>query len=227
MFEMRRASTVHRHDHFKSYRMTFWWRLFENILFRWWALCQNQVPWTGALDCIHRVRCNYLFLSLIPVSCAQPSICICVHHPIQSYPVNKKYIPFSNNNNKNVLLSYSGQAWAPFSRDFRIFLNLPGMFAMKLTIYENCQFCIYHCHCHVSKFNAVGMLHCVHCASRFTLLQLNRLFCYKKLPVFSLTCWCHQMSFSALLAIMRGIHRSPLDHTHRGQWRDALMFYLI
>ena len=128
MFEMRRASTVHRHDHFKSYCMTFCWRLFENILLVWWALCQNQVPWTGTLDCIHRVRCNYLFLSLIPVSSATPSICICVHHPIQSYSVNKKNT-YHSLKNTNVWLSYSGQAWAPFSRDFRIFLNLPGKFA--------------------------------------------------------------------------------------------------
>ena len=38
----------------------------------------------------------------------------------------------------------------------------------------------------------------------------------------------HQMeTFSALLALMRGIHRSPVNSPHKGQWRGALVFYLI
>ena len=45
-------------------------------------------------------------------------------------------------------------------------------------------------------------------------------------------CWCswwrHQMeTFSALLAIVHGIHRSPVNSPHRGQWRGASMFSLI
>ena len=45
---------------------------------------------------------------------------------------------------------------------------------------------------------------------------------------FSITWWCHQMgTFSALLAILRGIHRSPVNSPHKGQWRAALMFSLI
>ena len=51
----------------------------------------------------------------------------------------------------------------------------------------------------------------------------------------SLSWWRHQMeTFSALLAIcagnspgMRGIHRSPVNSPHKGQWRGALMFSLI
>ena len=40
--------------------------------------------------------------------------------------------------------------------------------------------------------------------------------------------WRHQMeTFSALLAIVRGIHRSPANSPHKGQWREALMFSLI
>ena len=40
--------------------------------------------------------------------------------------------------------------------------------------------------------------------------------------------WRHQMeTFSALLAILRGIHRSPVNSLHKGQWRGALMFSLI
>ena len=51
--------------------------------------------------------------------------------------------------------------------------------------------------------------------------------------------WRHQMwTFSALLAICagnspvpgefpRGIHRSPVNFPHKGQWRGALMFSLI
>ena len=39
--------------------------------------------------------------------------------------------------------------------------------------------------------------------------------------------WRHQMeTFSALL-IVRGIHRSPVNSPHKGQWRGALMFPLI
>ena len=42
------------------------------------------------------------------------------------------------------------------------------------------------------------------------------------------TWWRHQMeTFSALLAFVRGLHRSPANSLHKGQWRGALMFYLI
>ena len=42
------------------------------------------------------------------------------------------------------------------------------------------------------------------------------------------TWWRHQMeTFSALLAILRGIHRSPVNSPHKGQWRGALMFSFI
>ena len=39
--------------------------------------------------------------------------------------------------------------------------------------------------------------------------------------------WRHQMEiFSALLAFcMRGIHRSPVNSPHKGQWRGAQMFF--
>ena len=44
----------------------------------------------------------------------------------------------------------------------------------------------------------------------------------------STTRWRHQMeTLSALLAIVRGIHRSPVNSPHKGQWRGALMFSLI
>ena len=40
--------------------------------------------------------------------------------------------------------------------------------------------------------------------------------------------WRHQMeAFSALLAIVRGSHRSPVISPHKGQWRGSLMFSLI
>ena len=43
-----------------------------------------------------------------------------------------------------------------------------------------------------------------------------------------LTWWRHQMeTFSALLAICGGIHRSPVNSPHKGQWRGALTFPLI
>ena len=34
-------------------------------------------------------------------------------------------------------------------------------------------------------------------------------------------------TFSALLALCVGIHRSPVNSPHKGQWRGALMFSLI
>ena len=44
----------------------------------------------------------------------------------------------------------------------------------------------------------------------------------------SRTWWRHQMeTFSALLAICAGIHRSPVNSPHEGQWRGALKFSLI
>ena len=40
--------------------------------------------------------------------------------------------------------------------------------------------------------------------------------------------WRHQMeTFSTLLAIWTGNHRSPVNSPHKGQWRGALMFSLI
>ena len=43
-----------------------------------------------------------------------------------------------------------------------------------------------------------------------------------------ITWWRHQMeTFFALLGFVRGIHRSPVNSPHKGQWRGALMFSLI
>ena len=40
--------------------------------------------------------------------------------------------------------------------------------------------------------------------------------------------WRYQMeTFSALLAFVRGIHRSSVNSLHKGQWRGALVFSLI
>ena len=40
--------------------------------------------------------------------------------------------------------------------------------------------------------------------------------------------WRHQMeTFSTLLAFARGIHRSPLNSPHKGQWHGALMVFFI
>ena len=47
--------------------------------------------------------------------------------------------------------------------------------------------------------------------------------CYTNAPW-----WRNQMQiFFALLAFVRGIHRSPVNSPHKGQWREALMFSLI
>ena len=40
--------------------------------------------------------------------------------------------------------------------------------------------------------------------------------------------WRHQMeTVSAILALLREIHRSPMTSPHRGQWRGALMFFYM
>ena len=44
----------------------------------------------------------------------------------------------------------------------------------------------------------------------------------------SVTWWRDQKeTFSALLALCAGIHRSPVNSPHKGQWRGALLFSLI
>ena len=43
-----------------------------------------------------------------------------------------------------------------------------------------------------------------------------------------LTWWRHYMeTFFALLALCGWIHQAPVDFPHKGQWREALMFFLI
>ena len=44
----------------------------------------------------------------------------------------------------------------------------------------------------------------------------------------NITWWRHQMeTFPIYWPLVRGIHRSPVDSPHKGQWRGALMFSLI
>ena len=46
--------------------------------------------------------------------------------------------------------------------------------------------------------------------------------------IWRISWWRHQMEeFSALLAIVREIHRSPVNSPHKGRWCRALMFTLI
>ena len=45
--------------------------------------------------------------------------------------------------------------------------------------------------------------------------------------IYHIRWWRHQTeTFSALQAICAGIHRSPVNSPHKGQWRGALMFSL-
>ena len=58
--------------------------------------------------------------------------------------------------------------------------------------------------------------------------QLNCGLIHDTLYYANVTWWRHQMeTFSALLAICTGIHRSPVNSPHKGQWCGALMFSLI
>ena len=54
------------------------------------------------------------------------------------------------------------------------------------------------------------------------------MYCYCYCHCHYHTWWRHQMeTYSALLAFVRGIHRSPVNFPHKVQWRGALVFSLI
>ena len=58
-------------------------------------------------------------------------------------------------------------------------------------------------------------------------LQHSILDCTTKSTDLSFPWWRHQMeTFSASLAFVRGIHRSPVNSPHKSQWCGALMFTL-
>ena len=49
-----------------------------------------------------------------------------------------------------------------------------------------------------------------------------------KTPIDKIPWWRHQMeTFPRYWPFVRGIHRSPVNSPHKGQWRRALMFSLI
>ena len=46
-----------------------------------------------------------------------------------------------------------------------------------------------------------------------------------KITAWMMSWWCHQMvTFPSYWPLVRGIHRSPVNSSHKGQWRGALMF---
>ena len=52
--------------------------------------------------------------------------------------------------------------------------------------------------------------------------------CFDVISTWFNTWWRHQMeTFSVLLALCEGNHRSPVDSHHKGQWRGALTMSLI
>ena len=56
----------------------------------------------------------------------------------------------------------------------------------------------------------------------------RRALCLNLTSHLAVSWWRHQMeTFSALLVICMGIHRSPVNSPHKGQWHGALMFSLI
>ena len=59
---------------------------------------------------------------------------------------------------------------------------------------------------------------------RFAVFCYGLVFCYR----FGSSWWRHQIeTFSALLALCAGNSPVPVNSPHKGQWRGALMFYLI
>ena len=69
-----------------------------------------------------------------------------------------------------------------------------------------------------SSLNTDNFIHITH--NRYATVHPRKLV--------SVSWWRHQMeTFSALLVICVGIHRSPVNSPHKGQWRGDLMFSLI
>ena len=77
------------------------------------------------------------------------------------------------------------------------------------------QFCIVHCDTMIPMLAQQGFALAPHDMTRYCKHH-------------DMSWWRHQIeTFSALLAIVRGIQRSPGNSPHKGQWRGALMFSLI
>ena len=62
------------------------------------------------------------------------------------------------------------------------------------------------------------------CKSHFDQFRGNILHCIVQLDP---SWWRHQMDCPRYWPFVRGIHRSPVNSPHKGQWHGALMFYLI
>ena len=59
-------------------------------------------------------------------------------------------------------------------------------------------------------------------------LQARRRRCHFTKQRHNISWWRHQMeTFSRYWPFVRGIHRFPVKSPHKGQWRGALIFYLI
>ena len=95
---------------------------------------------------------------------------------------------------------------------------------------------------HPASYFRIYILICISLGRAFIwIIMLFLLLCYEysliisniaavwwRINVAIIPWWRHQMkSFSALLAICAGIHLSPANSPHKGQWRGALMFSLI
>ena len=62
----------------------------------------------------------------------------------------------------------------------------------------------------------------------FLVKTISTYWYHLSLKKISHTWWSRQMeTFSALLALCQGIHRSPVNSPHKDQWRRALKFSLI
>ena len=75
-------------------------------------------------------------------------------------------------------------------------------------------------------YASFGIMHCIWLSvgTETTALLLT----WPQADVWPCPWWRHQMQpFSAYWPFVRGIHRSPVNSPHKGQWRRSLMFSLI
>ena len=79
----------------------------------------------------------------------------------------------------------------------------------------------------------LGLSTCLWIFQMYIIIVLDKLTCsvvlcsvcwYKNIPHDDVIKWKH---FSRYWPFVRGIHRSPVNSAHKGQWRGALMFTLI
>ena len=101
----------------------------------------------------------------------------------------------------------NGSPMGPVRRSVNVFFDV----VMSKTLIERLSYRCFETPCHVTSSAMYNVC--------------KRIVRNSALSVWELTWWRHQMKkISAILLFVRGIHRSPVDSPHKGQWRRASMF---